>query len=218
MTGADSVTSIACFNKSHEQQLQLRRVFCFARTLLQFYARVPLRTLSDPIRPRAAGSTSPSPRGEAARTAQPREALRRSLPCPALGAESGERGGGVAARPERRRRRGLGCWRRCRTAMSGRWRAARRAAAVRETSGGRSGTAAPTTASTATGAAGEGPRERTFPGPARCQPLDSAFIFSFPLRKDPVFFSSHNFLISCSITPSGRTFPQRSFCLQAKAC
>lgn len=83
MTGADSVTSIACFNKSHEQQLQLRRVFCFARTLLQFYARVPLRTLSDPIRPRAAGSTSPSPRGGAARTAQPREALRRSLPCPA---------------------------------------------------------------------------------------------------------------------------------------
>lgn len=63
--------------------------------------------------------------------------------------------------------------------MSGSWRAARRAAAVRETSGGRSGTAAPTTACTATGAAGEGPCGRTFRGPARCQSLDSSFIFAF---------------------------------------
>lgn len=192
---------------------------CFALLVRSFSSTLGYRYAHCQIQsaPELRAPHPPHPAGE--RRAPHSRGRRWGAACPARpSGRRAENGGGVAARPERRRRRGLGCWRRCRTAMSGRWRAARRAAVVRETSGGRSGTAAPTTASTATGAAGEGPRERTFPGPARCQPLDSAFIFSFPLRKDPVFFSSHNFLISCSITPSGRTFPQRSFCLQAKAC
>lgn len=55
---------------------------------------VLLRAPIDPARPRAAGSAPHSPREGAARTAQSREALRRSLPGP----RGGEPGGGIAAR------------------------------------------------------------------------------------------------------------------------
>lgn len=124
------------------------------------------------------GSVPPSvgwAHGSCAPKAPPSAGLRGGL----TALPAGRGGSGARWLPAAQAGLGPRCCRRCRTAMSGSWRAARRAAA-RARSGGRSGTAAPTMASMATAGEAPGPPAgRPCPGLGRSQ-LPGFFLFFFP--------------------------------------